>query len=75
LEELATDTEAALDFLGRDPRIDPARTGVMGLSQGGWIAPVVAVNRGRTRADTVLAFKVETDVGRALEALSATQPA
>lgn len=37
--------------------------------------PVVAVNRGRTRADTVLAFKVETDVGRALEALSATQPA
>jgi len=32
--------------------------------------PVVAVNRGRTRADPVLALKVETEVGRALEALA-----
>lgn len=31
--------------------------------------PVVVVNRGRTRADAVLTFKVEHDVGAALEAL------
>lgn len=31
--------------------------------------PVVAVNRGRTRADSVLAFKVDEEVGRALEVL------
>lgn len=32
--------------------------------------PVAAVNVGRTRADPVLALKVETDVGKALEALA-----
>lgn len=32
---------------------------------------VVAVNRGRTRADPVLTFKVETDVGAAIKALAA----
>jgi NAD-dependent SIR2 family protein deacetylase len=32
--------------------------------------PVVAVNRGRTRADTVLALKVEAEVGEALAALT-----
>jgi NAD-dependent SIR2 family protein deacetylase len=31
--------------------------------------PVVAVNRGRTRADSLLGIKVETEVGSALEAL------
>ena len=32
--------------------------------------PVVAVNRGRTRADSVLGLKLEADVGRALAALA-----
>jgi NAD-dependent SIR2 family protein deacetylase len=32
--------------------------------------PVAAVNRGRTRADGLLAFKLEADVGQALEALA-----
>jgi NAD-dependent SIR2 family protein deacetylase len=39
--------------------------------------PVVAVNRGRTRADPVLALKVETEVGQALGTLTecaATEP-
>lgn len=33
--------------------------------------PVVAVNRGRTRADPVLTFKVEAEVGAAIETLAA----
>jgi dipeptidyl aminopeptidase/acylaminoacyl peptidase len=45
LEELATDTEAALDRLARLPGIDPDHTGVIGMSQGGWIAPIVATRR------------------------------
>ena len=37
--------------------------------------PVVVVNQGRTRADAVLTLKVEHEVGAALEALLATDPA
>ena len=33
--------------------------------------PVVAVNRGRTRADPLLSLKVEEDVGKALQSLAA----
>lgn len=33
--------------------------------------PVVAINRGRTRADALLDFKVEADVGSTLQALAA----
>jgi hypothetical protein len=32
--------------------------------------PVAAINRGRTRADGLLALKLEADVGQALEQLS-----
>lgn len=42
LDELATDTEAALEFLALQPSIDPAAIGVVGFSQGGWIAPIAA---------------------------------
>lgn len=35
--------------------------------------PVVAVNRGRTRADSVLRFKLETEVGEALAAITSLQ--
>ena len=49
---LAADAAAAVAALRRDPRVDPARIGVVGLSQGGWVAPSVAVG------DTALAFVV-----------------
>ena len=42
-EDLATDTTAAVQYLMGIPSVDPARIGVVGLSQGGWIAPVAAV--------------------------------
>lgn len=39
---LADDAIGAVDFLRRDSRIDPARVGVWGLSQGGWLAVLAA---------------------------------
>ena len=42
LEELATDTEAAFHYLAGVAEIDPRKIGIVGLSQGGWIAPIVA---------------------------------
>ncbi|SFS01163.1 alpha/beta hydrolase family protein [Yoonia litorea] len=44
LEELATDTEAAFRYATQVPAIDPQRIGLLGMSQGGWIAPVAASN-------------------------------
>ena len=41
-ELLATDTVAAHDFVVGLPVIDPQRVGLIGFSQGGWIAPVAA---------------------------------
>ena len=41
-QDLATDTLAALALLQERPDIDAARVGVVGMSQGGWIAPIVA---------------------------------
>ena len=41
IEQLATDTEAALQFVKMLPN-NFSKIGVIGLSQGGWIAPVVA---------------------------------
>lgn len=42
LETLATDTQSALHFLRNHPTYNRAKVGVIGLSQGGWIAPIVA---------------------------------
>lgn len=39
---LADDAAAAVASLKGDPRIDPRRIGVWGLSQGGWIGPLAA---------------------------------
>lgn len=41
-EDLATDTLAAVDYLGSQQQVEIASTGIVGLSQGGWIAPIAA---------------------------------
>ncbi len=41
-EDLATDTLAAIRFLSTQRRTEVSRVGVIGMSQGGWIAPIVA---------------------------------
>jgi uncharacterized protein len=39
---LARDAEAAARFLAAQPEVDPARVGLAGHSQAGWIAPLAA---------------------------------
>jgi uncharacterized protein len=41
-DDLAADAHAALRLLRGRPEIDPRRVGLHGMSQGGWIAPLVA---------------------------------
>lgn len=41
-EDLATDTVAAIDYLRAQQDIPLSGIGVIGMSQGGWIAPLVA---------------------------------
>lgn len=41
-DELADDALAAVRFLAQRPEVDPARIGLVGLSQGGWVAPLAA---------------------------------
>lgn len=41
-DELAKDALAGIQFLSRVDGIDTSRLGVIGFSQGGWIAPLVA---------------------------------
>ena len=41
-EDLATDTRAAIDYLRAQQDIPLSGIGVIGMSQGGWIAPLVA---------------------------------
>ncbi len=43
--DLATDSEAALDYLLTRPEIDPAKVGLLGHSEGGLIAPMIAARR------------------------------
>lgn len=40
--DLATDTMAGVDWLAQHEMVDPERIGVIGLSEGGHIAPIVA---------------------------------
>lgn len=42
--DLATDTGAAIDYLQSRGDLPISTIGVIGMSQGGWIAPIVAVN-------------------------------
>jgi len=41
-EDLATDTAAAVSYLSAQRETPLSRIGVIGMSQGGWIAPIVA---------------------------------
>jgi pimeloyl-ACP methyl ester carboxylesterase len=43
LEDNATDVEAGIAFLQSRSEIDPTRIGLMGHSEGGWVAPLVAM--------------------------------
>ncbi len=43
--DFATDVQAAMDFLASRPEIDARRVGLIGHSEGGLIAPMVAVER------------------------------
>jgi alpha-beta hydrolase superfamily lysophospholipase len=45
-EDLAGDAAAGLRLLATEPSVDPARLGVYGHSQGGYIAPLAAVRHG-----------------------------
>jgi len=42
-DDLAEDVTAAVSFLKSRPEIDASRIGLMGSSQGGWIAPMAAL--------------------------------
>ena len=42
--DLATDTEAAFNFLKNQPKINPSEIGFAGHSEGGLIAPIVAAS-------------------------------
>lgn len=39
---LADDALAALDVVVRQPGVDPGRVGLLGFSEGGWVAPLAA---------------------------------
>ena len=41
-EDLATDTLAAVDFVRAQETVPVSGVGIIGMSQGGWIAPIVA---------------------------------
>lgn len=64
--DLATDTLAAIEFLGEQQQVSISKIGVVGMSQGGWIAPVVASESDR------LAFVV-TMVGSAVTPIEQLQ--
>ena len=42
LETLATDTESAINFIRNESKLNYSEIGIIGMSQGGWIAPIVA---------------------------------
>jgi len=42
LDDLAGDATAAMAFLAARPDVDPARIGVWGVSQAGWVVPLLA---------------------------------
>jgi dipeptidyl aminopeptidase/acylaminoacyl peptidase len=41
-EQLATDTKSAVDYIINESNLHYSKIGLVGMSQGGWIAPIVA---------------------------------
>lgn len=60
VRDLAGDAMAAIDYLKTRKDIDRARIGVFGHSQGGWIAPLVATQRGAAFVCVIAAPAVST---------------
>lgn len=56
--DLAADVRAAVAWLRAKPEIDPARIGLVGHSEGGTIAPMVAASDSAIRAVVILAGMV-----------------
>jgi dienelactone hydrolase len=54
--ELALDAYRALNFLVRQPFVDPTRVAVLGFSQGGWLA-LTSVERGVTEQNAPNKFR------------------
>ena len=54
LEDMAADGRVLLEWLGARTEIDLARVGLVGVSQGGWVAPLVA--SGRTDVSFLIAL-------------------
>lgn len=57
---LADDALVAVRALRSRPGVDPARVGVLGMSEGGWVAPLVAVRAPDDVAFVVLASAPNT---------------
>lgn len=45
LDDMAANGRTLVDWLRTRPEIDPSRIGLVGVSQGGWVAPLVASGR------------------------------
>ena len=56
--QLASDVAAAARFLRSQPMIDPARVGLTGVSQAGWILPVASRQLGGVAFKVLLAGPV-----------------
>lgn len=63
--DFARDAEAGIDWLRRQPEVDPARIGVVGHSEGGLIAALLAARR-RDLAGIVMLAGTGVDGGRIL---------
>jgi pimeloyl-ACP methyl ester carboxylesterase len=57
---LADDAIAAVQLLKKDPRIDPKRVGIWGLSQGGWLSLLAATRSPDVRFAVSIAAPVVT---------------
>lgn len=60
IEQRADDTLAALRFLATRPEVDPRRTGVVGHSQGGWVAQLAAARSADVDFVVMLAGPAQT---------------
>src|SRR5918993_5627713 len=64
--ELATDTLGAIDALRAQPGVDPAKVGVWGLSEGGWVAPLAASRSGEVAFVIVVGGNAMTPIRQQL---------